>query len=246
MGQAGCPGREPPCLKPAGTWVGVSMYNDSNLLGDRRGSERRNAGTGEGISARIHVADSHGGDRAEEGRRSDRKQSTNLLWERDESCMSGRASITSESRSEGFNLNRSWKSIVIKKKLRCERIASVGVTPLNCTLGRYPNGSLATCKQGCLCAPKSDQTGQGTDCSEPSPELSPNPSDLGPGFRKASDGSRCSRRWQQVAAGGSKQAAVESKQGLLHSKVPDKLQKWREMRNVRLSLLWYLVARGRQ
>jgi len=80
MGQAGCPGREPDCLKPAGTWVGVSalMYNDLNSLGDRamegRGSERMHTGTGEGISARIHVANSHE-DRAEdsEGRRSDRK-----------------------------------------------------------------------------------------------------------------------------------------------------------------------------
>jgi len=72
MGQAGCPGREPVCLKPAGTWVGVSarMYNDSNSLGDQakegRGIERRHAGTGEGISARRHVANSHE-DRAEEG-----------------------------------------------------------------------------------------------------------------------------------------------------------------------------------
>ena len=151
MGQAGCPGLEPDCLKPAGTWVGVSarMYNDSNLLGDRakegRGSERRHAGTGEGISARIHVANSHG-DRAEEGRRSDRKHSANLLWERDKSSMSVGANISSQSRSERFN--RSWKSIVIKKKLRRERKASVGVTPLNCTLGCYPNGIFATCKRG--------------------------------------------------------------------------------------------------
>jgi len=77
MGQAGCPGREPDCLKSAGTWVGVSarLYNGSNSLGDRAkegcGSEGRHAGTGEGISARIHVADSHA-DRAEDGRRSDR------------------------------------------------------------------------------------------------------------------------------------------------------------------------------
>jgi len=37
IGQAGCPGRETDCLKPAGTRVGVSarMYNDSNSLGDR-------------------------------------------------------------------------------------------------------------------------------------------------------------------------------------------------------------------
>jgi len=60
-----CPGREPDCLNHAGTGVGVStrMCNDSNSLGDRakqgRGSERRHAGTGEGITARIHVANSH-------------------------------------------------------------------------------------------------------------------------------------------------------------------------------------------
>ena len=59
MGQAGCPGREPDCLKPAGTWVGLSarMYNDPSSLRDTakegRGSERRHAGTGEGISACI-------------------------------------------------------------------------------------------------------------------------------------------------------------------------------------------------
>ena len=151
MGQADCPGREPDCLNPAGPWVGVSarMYKDSNSLGDRgkegRGSGRRHAGTAEGISARIHVANSHG-DRAEKGRRSDRKHSTNSLWERDESWMSVGASIASQSSSEGFN--QSWKSIVIKEKLRCERKASAGVTPLNCTLGRYPNGIFATCKRG--------------------------------------------------------------------------------------------------
>jgi len=57
------------------------------------------AGTGEGIGARIHVANSHG-DRAEEGRRSDRKHSTNSLWESDESCMSVGANIASQSRNE--------------------------------------------------------------------------------------------------------------------------------------------------
>ena len=73
------------------------MYNDSNSLGDRaqegHGSERRHAGTGEGISARIHVANSHG-DRAEEGRRRDHRHSANSLWERDDSYMSVGASIT--------------------------------------------------------------------------------------------------------------------------------------------------------
>ena len=52
------------------------------------------------IFARIHVANSHG-DRAEEGRRSDRKQSANSLWETDESCMLVGANIVSQSRSEG-------------------------------------------------------------------------------------------------------------------------------------------------
>jgi len=72
MGQASCPGWEPDCLKPAGTWVGTSarLYNDLNSLGDRdkegRGNKHRHAGTGEGICARIHVENSHG-DRAEEG-----------------------------------------------------------------------------------------------------------------------------------------------------------------------------------
>ena len=84
MSQAGCPGREPDILKPAGTWVAVSarMYNDLNSLGDKakegRRSERRHAGIGEGNSARMHLANSHGG-RAEEGRRSDRKHSANSL-----------------------------------------------------------------------------------------------------------------------------------------------------------------------
>jgi len=80
IGQAGCPGREPDCLKPARTWVGVSArtYNDSNSIGDRvkegRGSEGRHTGTGEGICARIHVANSHV-NRAEDGRRSDCRHS---------------------------------------------------------------------------------------------------------------------------------------------------------------------------
>jgi len=85
---------------PAGTWVGVSarMYNDSNSLGDRanckedHGSEHMHAGTGEGISARTHVENSHG-DSVEEGRRSYRKHSANSLWERDDFCMLVGASI---------------------------------------------------------------------------------------------------------------------------------------------------------
>jgi len=72
------------------------MYNDLNSLGDRakegHGSERRHAGTGEGISARIRVENSHG-DRAEEGHRSDCRHSANSLWERVDSCMLVGASI---------------------------------------------------------------------------------------------------------------------------------------------------------
>jgi len=45
-----------------------------------------------------------------------------------------------------------------------------------------------------------------------------------------------------MAAGGSKQAAVESTQGSLHNKVRDKVQNWREIRNARHSLLWYSVT----
>jgi len=87
-----CAGREPDCLKPAGTGVrvGARMYNDLNSLGDRanegHGSESRHAGIRGGISDRIHVTNSHG-DRAEEGRRSDRRHSANSLWERVESCV---------------------------------------------------------------------------------------------------------------------------------------------------------------
>ena len=98
IGQAGCPDQEPDCLNPAGTWVGVSarMYNDLNSLGDGakegRGSKGRHAGTGEGISAYIHVANSHA-DRAEDGRRSDRRHIANSLWERVDSCMTVGASF---------------------------------------------------------------------------------------------------------------------------------------------------------
>jgi len=113
MGQAGCPGREPDCLKPTGTWVEISarMYNDSNSLGDRakkgRGSEGRHAGTGEEISARIHVTNSHE-DRVEDGRKSDHRHSANSLWERVTSCMSVGASIVIAyvgGRGEGVSLS---------------------------------------------------------------------------------------------------------------------------------------------
>ena len=113
MGQAGCLGRESDCLKPAGTWVGISarMYNDSNPLGDRakegRRSEGRHAGTGEGISARIHVANSHE-DRAEDGHKNNCRHNANSLWERVDSCMSVGASIVVAyvgGRGEGMHLS---------------------------------------------------------------------------------------------------------------------------------------------
>ena len=110
--QAGYPGREPDCLKPAGTWAGVSArrYNDLNSLGDGakegRGSKGRHAGTGEGISACIHVANSHA-DRAEDGRRSDCRHSASSSWERVDSCMTVGASIVvadAGGRGEGVSL----------------------------------------------------------------------------------------------------------------------------------------------
>jgi len=51
---------------------------------------------------------------------------------------------------------------------------------------------------------------------------------------------------QAEATGGSKQAAVASKQGSLHGKVHDKVRKWREMRNACLWFSWYSVARCKQ
>jgi len=113
VGQSGCPGRESDCLKPAGIWVGFSacMYNDSNSFGDRakegRGSEGRHAGTGEGISARIHVANSQA-DRAEDGRKRDCRHNANSLWERVASCISVGVSIVVAhvgGRGEGVSLS---------------------------------------------------------------------------------------------------------------------------------------------
>jgi len=66
MSRAGCPGREPDCP--------------------------RLTGTGEETSARIHVVNSDG-DRAKEGRRSDRRHSANLMWQRFDFCVSVGASV---------------------------------------------------------------------------------------------------------------------------------------------------------
>jgi len=131
--------------------VSARMYNDSNSLGDRakegRGGKGRHAGTGEGISASIHVANSHA-DRAEDRRRSDCRHSANSLWERVDSCMTVGASIVvvdavgrgegvSHYRSEGFN--RGWKVITYIKNRTARACTQVGVTPLTAPTGRYTN-----------------------------------------------------------------------------------------------------------
>ena len=86
------------------------MYNNSNSLGhgakEGRRSKDRHAGTGEGISACIHVAHSYA-NRAEDGRRSDCRHSANSLWERVHSCMTVGASIVvadAGGRGEGVSL----------------------------------------------------------------------------------------------------------------------------------------------
>jgi len=103
--------------KTARTWVVVSarMYNDSNSLGNRakegRRSKGRHAGTGQRISARIHVANSHA-NRAEDRRTSDRRHSANSLWERDDSCMTVGTSIVvayAGGRGEGVSLSTGVK-----------------------------------------------------------------------------------------------------------------------------------------
>jgi len=66
-----------------------------------------------------------------------------------------------------------------------------------------------------LRAPDSDQTGQGTECAEPSPGLFPNPRDLGPGFccqAAAADVAGGGSRWQH-AGSGKKQAGLVTRQG---------------------------------
>jgi len=89
--------------------------------GRKRRQARGNRGTGEGISAHIHVANSHA-DRAEDGRKSDRRYSANSLWERVDSsgqhcrrmCRRSRRGCVSHYKSDGFN--RGWKLTRIKKR----------------------------------------------------------------------------------------------------------------------------------
>ena len=195
IGQAGCPGGEPDCLNPAGTWVGVSarMYNDPNSLGDRANeSKGRHAGTGQGISTYIHVANSYA-DRAEDGRRSNCRHSANSLWERVDSCMqwgpvlssqmlevtSGhmannlnfkipltRRGRVSKWRSEGFN--QGWKLIRIKNRT-ARAYSKRGRHSTHRThwslhqLGFLPRVNEADSYS------KERPNWQGTDCAEPSP-----------------------------------------------------------------------------
>ena len=107
IGQAGCPGLEPDCLKPAGTWVGVSarMYNDSNSLGNSQGGSRKQRQAGG--NKRLHTRGNSHADRAEDGRRSNCRHSANSLWERVHSCMTVGATIVvadAGGRGEGVSL----------------------------------------------------------------------------------------------------------------------------------------------
>jgi len=52
MGQAGCPGREPDCLKPSGTWVGVSA--DDEWRRSWHFLMRNPAGPGQGQNSPTH------------------------------------------------------------------------------------------------------------------------------------------------------------------------------------------------
>ena len=142
----------------------------------------------------------------------------------------------------------------------------MGVTPLIAPIGRYPNWDFCHVKTRRIRAPKSDQTSQGTDCSELSPGLSPNPSDLGPGFGKATGGSRCSRRQKQFAASRQRKKASRARYMARCVTVTGKLglpelalllsarslvspatfltfsKNWREMRNARFTLLYMALG----
>jgi len=147
MGRMSCPGRESDCLKSAETEVGISArIYDSNWAREGPGSERRHAGTVEGISARIHVANSRG-DRAEETRRSDRTVQIHCGRGTTLACR-GQHRLSIEEWGVQPKLEDDFK-----QELRRERTASVGVTPLNCTLGRYiPMGFLPRVNQAASCS----------------------------------------------------------------------------------------------
>jgi len=129
--------------------------SDSNSLGDRakegRGSERRHVRTGEGISARIHVMNSHW-DRAEEGRRSDRRHSANSLWERVGSCMSVGASIVVADVRVGGVLRGSSDvsqeaQLDMFGTMKVDERQQVWATP-RYTLGHYSKWFMPRVKQG--------------------------------------------------------------------------------------------------
>jgi len=201
MGWAGCPGHEPDCLKPAETRVSAHTYVANSLL-DR---DRRHAETGEEISIHIHMANSHG-DRAKEGRRSERRHSANSLWERIDSCVSVGANIVVAGVVVSSVLRGSTdvsKGAKLDKFNTIKQQKLVGVTP-HSTLGRYSKGFMPRVKRGGFVLHR-----VGLPRISPLTGLQPR-AISGPGFCKASCGSRC-RRWrQQVAA-----AASSSKQAWL-------------------------------
>jgi len=103
----------------------------------------------------------------------------------------------------------------IKKKLRRERTASVGVTPLNCTLCRYPNGIFATCKQGTFVLQRATKLAKELIAQNPSQDCLQTRATSGLVFVKqaaaadtAGGGSRCPQ-----AGSGRKQAGLVTRQG---------------------------------
>jgi len=97
MGRAGCPGREKDRLKPAGTGEGVSArIHVVNLLGDRVEEDHRSDHRRAGTEEGISVrlhVANSHKDRSKQGCRSDRRHSANSLRGRVDSCVSVKASI---------------------------------------------------------------------------------------------------------------------------------------------------------
>jgi len=95
--------------------------------------------------ALAYMANSHG-DRAKEGRRSDRKHSANSLLETVDSCVSLRASIVVGGVGVSGVLRGSTDvSIGAKKDIQQQKL--VGVNPRG-TLGRYSKGLMPRVKRG--------------------------------------------------------------------------------------------------
>jgi len=87
--------------------------------------------------------------------------------------------------------------------MRRERTASVGVTPLNCTLGRYPHGIFATCKRGGFVLQRATKPAKELIAQNPAQDCLQTRATSGLVFAKqvaAADVAGGSSRWQQVAA----------------------------------------------